>query len=189
MQQIFDWTKTSRRGQVLKAVHNTAPPLGLYLTFPICASYGFIQLGKNLNGTCSEFDIIPAESRPEPAGRREKPKYAFCVSSSYMRPTFQHKWLHWGATSGFITLTDRLCPSCCVIICKEEERSSQFRLQVTDGNGNRKQLSMEEKTFPPESLAPCLTTAQLSFTEPTSDDIGVMVLQVLNSPILANLLP
>jgi hypothetical protein len=187
MQQIFEWTKVSRRGRALKAVHDTAPPLGLYLTFPISTSYGFIQLGKNLNDTCSEFDIIPAETTPEPADRPGKPKYAFCVSNSYMRPTFQNQWLHWEASSGFITLTDRICPSCCVIICKEEN-PSQFRLQVTDISGNRTQLSMERKRLPPESLAPCLTTAQLSFTGPTEDDIGVMFLHVLNPLILANLL-
>jgi hypothetical protein len=179
MQQIFDWTKISRRGQALKAVHKTgtAPPLGLYLTFPICASYGFIQLGKNLNGSCSEFDIIPAETRPEPAESGEKPKYAFCVSNSYIRPTFQHKWLHWEAASDLITLTDRLCPCCCVIICKDEATPSRFRLKVSDGNGKRKQLSLESEPFPPKSLAPCLTTARLSFKKLTldEDDKEVMV--------------
>jgi hypothetical protein len=175
LQQIFDWTKVSRRALSLKAAHDQTPPQGLYLTFPYCANYGFIHLGKVLKGAYSKFDIIPAEIGPASASARDidldEPKYALSITSNCLSLAFQNKWLHWDAQLGYITLADKLCPSCFVDICKDEDSPSQFRLKTTDYRNSSKQLNMGRERIPPGDLILGLTTAQISFTEPTLDDV------------------
>jgi hypothetical protein len=170
LQQVFDWTKVSLRRQALKAAGPNAPSLGLYLTFLHCAGYGFSLSGKNFKGTYTEFDIIPAETKPAVSPAR--PKYTFSITRNQQG---QYKWIHWDAQSGQITLTDRICSSCFITIYRDEKDSSQFRLMTTNASNKYNQLSIAMEGRSIENLSMGLATAQLLFERQSEDEKKVLL--------------
>jgi hypothetical protein len=178
LQQLFKWTNVGWTAIALKAVHNDAPSHGLYLMFPKCPGYGFVQLGRNMDETHMEFDVFPAETGQawdtEPC---KYSSYAFCLPWKSSFTTVWDNWLLWDYRSHCVRLTDDIDPSCFVLIPTDKcsPLGKMFPLAVKDKNKHLMKVRWGANRIQPEDLAlgiP-LRTADISYGENMGQRIEV----------------
>jgi hypothetical protein len=120
LQEAFKRTEAKKTAITLKTVPSEASQRGLYLTFPQNSSRGFVQSGKNMKGTCMEFDVVPADTT------LAEPCYAFSLHRKREDPALQHNWLIWDWQTDSVRLTDHIQPSCFVWI--PDGKSSNWKM-------------------------------------------------------------
>src|SRR5215469_16477601 len=182
LQKIFEWMEVGRTASALKAVDDKAPSShGLYLTFPNYSAYGFVQRGKNMEGTRIELDVFPAETWPAWGEiPLESSSYAFCLPCRSSPTTHQDHWLLWDFHAGSIKLTEHIQPSCFVLIRGTESEDfplgKEFFLVVRDENVGTMEVKWGTDRIDPKdlNLGIPLRTADISYVKETGQPSKVL---------------